>query len=111
MSCKSLVVVVDAIPGTVVVPFWMISSRCWEERTIMKRRFEHENPSAPIRLFVETVPSLPNDLVSHRFRQVLANPRVVQEVTEHHKILWPLVLPFLALLHVRLLFAGNLSFG
>ena len=76
----------------------------------MKRRFEYENPSTPIWLFVETVSSLPNNLVPHRFRQVLVNPGVVEEVTEHHKIFWPLVIPLVALLHVHL-FASDRFFG
>ena len=60
---------------------------------MVMRRFENEHSSAPIWLFVETVPSPPNNFVPHRTCQVLADSRRVQEVTEHHKILWPLVLP------------------
>jgi hypothetical protein len=81
------------------------------ERSMMKRRFENEHPSASVWLFVETVPGPPNNFVPHRFRQVLVDSRRVQEVTEHHKILWPLVLPLLALLHASLLITGNWFLG
>lgn len=73
----------------------------------MKGCFENEHPSASVWLFVETVPGPPNNFVSHRFRQVLVDSRGVQEVTEHNKVLWPLVLPLLTLLHARLLIADN----
>ena len=73
---------------------------------MVKRRFENKHPSASIWLFVKTVPGPPNDVVSHRLCQILVDPRGIQEVTEHHEILWPLVLPLLAFLYVRLV-AGN----
>jgi len=77
----------------------------------MKRRFENEDSPASILFFVETVPSPPNDFVPHRFRQVFADPGSVQETTEHYKVLRPFVLPPPSLLHVCLLFTGDLFFG
>jgi hypothetical protein len=78
---------------------------------MMVRCFENEYPSASIRLFVETVSSPPNNFVSHCFCQVLVDPRGAQEVTEHHKILRPLVLPLLTLLYVCLLATSDQFLG
>ena len=75
----------------------------------MKGRFKNEDPPASIWLFIETTSSPPNDFVPHRLRQVLADPRGVQEVTEHHDVLRPLVLPLLTFLYVCLLVTDNRS--
>lgn len=106
MARQPFVIVVDAIPSTVMVLPW---AHGWfrEDGTVMKGRFEDENASGAVWLFVEAIPGPPNDFVPHRLRQVVADAGGVQEVAEHHEILWPFVLPPFALLLLLLLTADG----